>query len=97
MRVDHIAGVGIMILALTACASDPKPAPAIQPRPAAPDPRICDDIEPEPELVGGLPQPVTPEERDAVQAFFKGERDLLFWGRHGWLRATLARDQYCSP
>lgn len=96
VRAYHIAGVGIMVLALGACADHPQPAPGIeQPAPPKPDPTLCAAIEPAPPVAGGILQPVTPEQQDAVSAFLRGEADLFSWGGRGWKRAELAKTTLC--
>lgn len=87
---------GSAILLLAACAHDNQPGPITQPAAKAPDPRLCADIEDPPELAGGIVQPVTQAQRDAVQAFLNGELDLWAWGKRGWGRAALAKDAYCK-
>lgn len=99
-RLPFIRALAISVtlasLSLAACADHPKPAPGVeQPKPPAPDPRLCTPIEPAPAVQGGLIQPVTQEQRDAVQAFLNGELDLWGWGVRGWGRAKIAKDAYC--
>lgn len=91
----HLA-LAFVALALAACADHPGPAPGVeQPAPRAADARLCADLEPAPPVAGGLVQPVTQAQRDAVQAFLNGELDLWAWGKRGWSRAAIARSQYC--
>lgn len=87
----------LICVSLTACAGPRvKRGPATPPAPLAADPRICADIEPAPAVAGGLVQPVTQEQRDAVQAFLHGELELWSWGSRGWERARISRDAYCA-
>jgi len=86
------AALGVVALALTACASAQPPPPI-----ANPDPRICAAIEAAPPIQGGIVQPVTQEQEDAVTAFLRGEADLFSWGGRGWTRAEIAKSQYCKP
>jgi hypothetical protein len=87
----------MLALALAGCARGPDmPPPGVKrPAPAAPDPRICAPIEGEPAPDGGIVQPVTAEQRRAVERFLDAEIDVRSWGRRGWGRASLARDQFC--
>ncbi len=89
MRVMLLTTAAIL---LTSCASAPQPPPPI----AKPDPRICAPIEPAPPIQGGIVQPVTQEQVDAVTEFLRGSADLWFWGNRGWARAELAKTQYCA-
>jgi hypothetical protein len=86
-----IAAFGIM---LTGCAHD---RATIPPPLAKPDPRICAPIEAPPPIQGGIVQPVTQEQVDAVTEFLRGEADLFSWGGRGWTRAELAKTRYCPP
>lgn len=79
---------------LSACATNDDPPP---PKPTpAPDPRICAPLESPPPIQGGIVQPVTQEQVDAVTEFLRGEADLFSWGGRGWTRAGLAKDRYCG-
>lgn len=87
--------LAVFTLALTACASTPKPPPIEQPAAKAVDPRLCAAIEPEPDIAGGIVQPVTDVEREAVARFLDAELDVRSWGVRGWSRADLARKALC--
>jgi hypothetical protein len=89
----HIAGT-CAVFALVGCAHDNAPAPG-GPAPKGPDPRICAAIEKEPGVKGDLVQPATDEERADLEAFLSGEWAARDWGRCGWGRAKIAKDQYC--
>jgi hypothetical protein len=103
-RVYHIADLGKMIARLgalciicnllTACAHDNTIPP---PSPAPPDPRICAPLEDPPPIQGGIVQPTTQEQVDAVTEFLRGEADLWSYAGRGWFRAGLAKQQYCPP
>lgn len=88
-----VKGIAIVAtLAVTACAHDNTVPP---PPLAKPDPRICAPLEAPPPIQGGIVQPTTQEQVDAVQEFLRGSADLWFWGNRGWSRAALARQNYC--
>ena len=84
---------------LTSCAtsSPAPPAPVEQPRPRAPDPRVCADIPDEPSLpaAASIPQPVTPAERAATALFLSFVASVQDWGREAARRAGIARDEAC--
>jgi hypothetical protein len=86
-----VAGVALLV-GLTACAHDNTVPP---PPLAKPDPRICAPLEDPPPIQGGIVQPTTQEQVDAVTEFLRGEADLFSWGGRGWTRAGLARQNYC--
>lgn len=92
IRLALAALASVASLALAACASAPQPPPPI----AKPDPRICAPIEDPPPIQGGIVQPVTQEQVDAVTEFLRGEADLFSWGGRGWTRAELAKSAYCK-
>jgi len=75
---------------LTACCSTPSSPPVSLPV-AAVDPRLCADLKPEPDVMGGLVAPVTDQERADLAAFLTGEAAARDWGRQGWDRAAIAR------
>jgi len=79
---------------LSACATrSPPPTEAIAaPAPLACDPRLVAPLPDEPPVRGGLVQPSTLEEREAVAAFLTGEAEARAWGREGWARAAEARE-----
>jgi hypothetical protein len=84
-------------LALAGCGTALKTAPAAQPAsPVKPDPRICADIEDEPKPDGGFPRPISPAAIAAVDRFNDAELDMRQWGRRGWGRAKIAKDQFCT-
>lgn len=78
-------------MALTACATPSSPGSVAQPRPVAPDPRVCAELEREPPVQGGIVQPATETERAETEAFLNGEAEARSWGRRGWERAKLAK------
>lgn len=86
----HVAATCI-VFALVGCAHTSPPPPI-----ANPDPRICAAIEAAPPIQGGIVQPVTQEQEDAVTAFLRGEAELWGYAGRGWFRAGLAKDQYCK-
>lgn len=94
VKVALAALAGGAAIALTACASGPVKSPG--PAPQAADPRICAALEPEPDVAGGIVQPVNDVERDAIEEFLSGEFDARAWGRRGWHRAAISRETYCK-
>lgn len=90
--MGRVISLAALLLSLAACAHDDVTVP---PPLAKPDPRLCAPIEAPPSIQGGIVQPVTQEQADAVTEFLRGEADLWFWGNRGWGRASLAKDQLC--
>lgn len=78
---------------LSACAKPTKPDLAEQPKPVALDPRICADLKPEPVVTGSIVLPVTPEEKEVVRAFLTGYAAWIAYGREGWARAKIAKQE----
>lgn len=74
---------------LTACVTPS--SPPVDVPPAAPDPRLCQPIKPEPEVHGAIVAPVTDQERADLAAFLTGEAAARDWGRQGWMRAAIAK------
>ena len=72
---------------LTACVT---PSSPVEVPPAAPDPRLCQPIKPEPDVHGAIVAPVTDQERADLAAFLTGEAAARDWGRQGWMRAAIA-------
>ena len=72
---------------LTACVTPSSPAEVPL---AAPDPRLCQPIKPEPDVHGAIVAPVTDQERADLAAFLTGEAAARDWGRQGWMRAAIA-------
>lgn len=63
--------------------------------PKAPSPIICEPADPEPTPAGGIVRPITAEEIDLTDRFLDAEIDVRRWGREGWRRLAVARDQFC--
>lgn len=82
---------------LSACATrSPRAVEPPPPPSEACDPRLTAPLAVEPEVRGGVVQPVTSEERQALEAFLTSEAEARAWGREGWARAELAR-RACRP
>lgn len=89
-------GLFALGLLLSGCGGIPKDPPAAPtPAPKRPPPALCQPIEPEPDVAGGIVQPITPEERDLTARFLQAELSSRLWGRRGWDRAAQARDHLC--
>lgn len=91
----------MLSLALASCATrSASPPPAVeQPKPHAPDPRICAEVtKAEPFPAGaGIPQAVTAEERDGLAAFLTWVAGLVDHDKQMTERADLARRDVCKP
>jgi hypothetical protein len=83
----RLAALSVASLALASCQTLSPPADV---PPAAPDPRLCQPLKPEPPVQGGLVAPVTDQERADLAAFLTGEATARDWGRQGWMRAAIA-------
>lgn len=95
--VGLFIAIGLLALGLllSGCAHDQGPPVAPSPTPRAPPPALCQPIEPEPDVAGGIVQPITPEERDLTARFLQAELSRVLWGRGMRDRAVLAKDTYC--
>ena len=75
----------------SACATRSPPPVEVAPALQACDPRVTAAPEPEPPVAGGIVEPATPQEREAVSTFLSVEAQARAWGREGWARAGVAR------
>ena len=88
--IKRLAALCASAFLLTACVTPSSP-PAETPKAPAPDPRLCVDLKPEPDVYGALVAPATDQERADMAAFLAGEAAARDWGRQGWDRAAVAR------
>ena len=91
----------MLSLALASCATPSvSPPPAVeQPKPKAPDPRICAVVRKADDLPAGasIPQAVTAEERAGLSLFLTWVASLVDHDKAATDRNDLTRREVCSP
>jgi hypothetical protein len=96
-----IAALAVLCLvSLTGCQSLPEPPPIVQPAPAALAPSLCVDPPASPVLPpnAALVRPVSPEERDGMEAFLTWAAALVDHDKAVTARAReVVRSGACRP
>lgn len=91
----------MLSLALASCATPSASPPIVvdQPKPQAPDPRICGEVHKASALPpsASIPQAVTASEREGLSLFLTWVADLVDHDKQATDRAELARHEVCDP